>query len=126
MKIVFNKFYFSAALLFFIIEVFIALFIKDKFVRPYVGDYLVVILLYCFLKSFWNGVPAIAGVVVLLFSFMVEVGQYFQLVKRLGLHDSPLARTVIGTGFDWGDMLAYILGFLTILFFEKIKLACFG
>jgi len=40
-------------------------------------------------------------------------------VKLLGLGHSQLARTVIGTGFDWGDLVAYTLGILTVLGFEK-------
>lgn len=115
----FNKNYFLATLLLFLIEVGIALFVRDRFIRPYFGDFLVVILLYCLLKSFWNGSPLKAGVYVLIFAFAVEIGQYFQLVKVLGLNHSELARTVIGTGFDWGDLVAYTLGILVVLVFEK-------
>ena len=114
-----NKNYLAAATLLFLTEVFIAIYIKDKFIRPYVGDFLVVIFIYCFLKSFWNAAPIKAGIYVLVFSFAVEIGQYFGLVKLLGLGHSELARTVIGTGFDRGDLLAYILGILVVLVFEK-------
>ncbi|MEZ4955241.1 MAG: DUF2809 domain-containing protein [Saprospiraceae bacterium] len=115
----FNKNYFLATLLLFLIEVGIALFVKDRFIRPYFGDFLVVILLYCFLKSFWNETPLKAGVYVLVFAFAIEIGQYFQLVKLIGLNHSELARTVIGTGFDWGDLVAYTLGILLVLILEK-------
>ena len=115
----FNRFYLFATLLLFIVEVGIALFVKDKFIRPYVGDYLVVILIYCFLKTFWNERPLRVGIYVLLFSFLVEFGQHFQLVKLLGLNHSEVARIVIGTGFDWGDLIAYTLGVLTVLGVEK-------
>lgn len=115
----FRKNYFAAAVLLFLIETGIALFVNDRFVRPYVGDFLVVILIYCFLKSFWKATPSKVGLYVLLFAFAVEAGQHFQLVKRLGLHHSELAKTVIGTGFDWGDLVAYSLGILSILSFEK-------
>lgn len=115
----FNKNYFFATLLLFLIEIGIALFIKDRFIRPYFGDFLVVILLYCLVKSFWNGASIWAGIYVLLFAFAVEIGQYFQLVKLLGLNHSELARTVIGTGFDWGDLVAYTLGILVVLAIEK-------
>jgi hypothetical protein len=115
----FNKNYFLATLLLFLIEMGIALFVKDRFIRPYFGDFLVVILLYCFLKSFWNGSPLRVGIYVLIFAFVVEIGQYFQLVKLLGLNHSELARTVIGTGFDWGDLVAYTSGILVVLVIEK-------
>ena len=118
----FNKNYFTAAVLLFLTEVGIALFIKDKFIRPYVGDFLVVILIYCFLKSFWNETPLKVGIYVLAFAFAIEVGQHFQLVKLLGLDHSQVARTVIGTGFDWGDLVAYSLGILVVLGFESVVL----
>ena len=43
--------YAIAALLLFLIELFIALFVHDTFVRPYFGDVLVVILLWCIIKT---------------------------------------------------------------------------
>ena len=48
----FQKRYFIITILLFVVEIFIAVFIYDQFVHPYVGDYLVVILIYCFLRSF--------------------------------------------------------------------------
>ena len=115
----FDRNYFIVALALFFVEVGIALFVKDKFVRPYVGDFLVVIFIYCFVKSFWDESPLRIGIYVLLFAFAIEFGQYFQLVKLLGLHEYKWARIIIGTGFDWGDLLAYILGVLTVLGVEK-------
>ena len=114
-----HKSYLLATLLLFLIEVCIALFIHDKFIRPYFGDFLVVILIYCFLKTFWNAAPWKVGLWVLLFAFAVEVGQHFQLVKLLGLDHSEVARTVIGTGFAWGDLVAYTLGVAAALGFER-------
>ena len=122
----FKKGYFIIAVLLFLIEVLIALFIKDQFIRPYVGDFLAVILIYCFLKSFWDAPPLKVAIYVLLFSFAIEIGQHFQLVKLLGLNNSQIARTVIGVGFDWADMLAYTLGVLTVLIIERYMLDNFS
>lgn len=36
----------------FIVETLIALFVRDAFIRPYMGDVLVVILIYCFARIF--------------------------------------------------------------------------
>ena len=41
----FNKIYFRLTVILFLIEVAIALFIKDRFIRPYLGDVLVVMLI---------------------------------------------------------------------------------
>jgi hypothetical protein len=117
----FNKKYFSHTLLLFITEVLIAVFVHDRFIRPYFGDYLVVIFLYCLLKSFVK-IPVIrATLVVLIFSYLIEILQYYNLVNLLGLQHSKIARIVIGTGFSWWDMVAYTLGCMTIIIIEKIQ-----
>jgi len=108
--IVFKKNYFILAVLLFAVEVFIALYIKDRIIRPYGGDLLVVILIYYFLRSFWNQRPEVIAIAVLLFSFTIEILQYFKLVELLGLSEYPLARVVIGTSFHWLDLVAYAIG----------------
>lgn len=112
--------YLLAALLLFLIELFIALYVRDRFIRPYVGDFLVVILIYCFLMSFWRAAPLKVALWVLAFSFAVEVGQHFHLVDRLGLGQCEVARIVIGTGFAWEDLLAYTLGIAAVLVVEAL------
>jgi hypothetical protein len=116
----FNKTYFGIATLIFTIEILIALFVRDNFVRPYVGDVLVVILIYCFVKSFFNFpvVPLAIGVLGL--AFVIELFQYLNIVERLGLEKSPVARTVIGTSFAWMDLLAYIAGIAIVVVMEKM------
>ena len=120
---VFSLRYFLLALLFFIIEVLIALYVKDNFVRPYVGDYLVVMLIYCAVRTFIKANPAKVAVGVLLFAYLIETLQYFRIVDRLGLAGNTLANTVIGYGFEWAAMLAYTLGVLTILLADWITRA---
>ena len=102
----------------FLVEVLIALYVHDNFIRPWFGDFLVVILLYSFLKSFVD-VPAFtAGILVLLFSFFIEIAQFFNLVKLLHLQNNNIARTVIGTSFEWTDLVAYTLGIAFVLTVE--------
>lgn len=117
----FNKEYLALALSLFAIEVFIALFVHDGFVRPYVGDVLVVMLIYCIVKSFLRIPAFITTISVLVFAFCVEFLQYLDIVKKLGLEESALARTVIGTSFSWTDILCYTIGCGLILLSEKIK-----
>jgi len=105
--------------LLFAIEVLIALFVHDKIVRPYIGDVLVVILIYCFVKSFLNIKVLTAALLVLLFSFSIETFQYFNLVEKLGLEHNKTARIVIGSSFEWIDFVAYSLGILIVLAVEK-------
>lgn len=115
----FNRNYFLLTILLFLIEVYIALFVHDNFIRPYLGDVLVVILIYCFVKSFLKVSVLKAAIAVLLFAFSIETLQYFLIVEKLNLQDNKLARTVIGTSFAWEDILAYIAGIVIVIVFEK-------
>lgn len=115
----FNKNYFGFAILIFFIEILIALYVNDSIVRPYFGDVLVVILMYCFLKSFLQLSVLTVAIAVLLFSFTIEFLQYLNIVATLGLEKSKIARTVIGTSFSWIDLLTYIIGIIIVLGVEK-------
>ena len=116
----FNRNYFILTILLFLIETAIALYLHDNFIRPYFGDFLVVILLYCFVKSFVNVSVWVAAGLVLLFSFAIEIAQYFNAVEKLGLQHYKIATVVLGNSFAWMDLLAYILGILTVISIEKI------
>lgn len=116
----FNKKFFFLTLLLFITEVLIALYVKDRFVRPYVGDYLVVMLIYCAVRTVLKAPVLPVAIGVLLFAYLIETLQYFRLVDRLGLEKNVIAKTVIGYGFSWIDMLAYTLGIITVLIVERM------
>ncbi len=115
----FNKHYFLLTIIFLAIEIGIALYLHDAIIRPYVGDVLVVILIYCFVKSFLNVSVSKAAIGVLLFAFLIETLQYVAIVEKLRLQDNRLARTVIGTSFSWEDILAYIFGIASVVGVEK-------
>ena len=115
----FNPRYFLFATILFITEILIALFVHDRIIRPYVGDYLVVILIYCAVRTFFQAPVLKVAIGVLLFSYLVEVLQYFKIVDRLGLAENVIAKTVIGYGFEWLDMLAYTLGVMSVVIIER-------
>ena len=114
----FNIRYFAVASLIFVVEILIAVFVHDRIIRPYVGDVLVVILIYCFVKSFIDLPVLPTALAVLLFSFAVETLQYYEIVNQLGLRDSKLASTIIGNSFAWIDVMAYIIGIILVLCVE--------
>lgn len=116
---VFNSRYFIAAVLLLLTEIIIGVFVHDKFIRSWGGDFLVVILLYCLVKSFLNSRVLITAVSVLLFSYMVETLQYFHIIRLLGLERCTLARVIIGTSFAWTDILAYTMGISVVLLVER-------
>lgn len=111
----FHKTYFIWTLILFVVEVFIAACMHDAVIRPYGGDFLVVILLYCLVKSFANFRVWTAAIGVLLFSYIVETLQYFHIVNLLGFEQSRIACIIIGTSFAWSDLLAYTSGILVVL-----------
>ena len=115
----FNPRYLVVAIFLFVTEILIALYVHDTIVRPYIGDLLVVILIYCFIKSFF-AVPVFKTAIgVLVFSFLIEILQYFKIVELLGLQHSKFARTVIGTSFQWIDLVAYTAGIIIVIIAEK-------
>jgi len=93
----------------------IAMYVHDGFVRTFVGDALVVVFMYAAIRTLWAIDDTRLVIALVGFSWLVEVGQYLQLVEILGLGHHPLARTVIGTTFAWMDLLAYTLGGAAIL-----------
>ncbi|PZU99964.1 MAG: DUF2809 domain-containing protein [Pseudanabaena sp.] len=115
----FNRKYFYLTVLLFLIEVCIAIFIKDQFIRPFIGDVLVVILIYCFVKSFWKVSAKVAAISVFGFALAIEGLQYLNFVDRLGLSQNKLVATILGTIFDWKDIFAYALGTAIILLWES-------
>ncbi len=118
MQFKFRKKYLILALAFFIIEVIIGMYVNDRIIRPYGGDFLVVMLIYFILRSFWNQRPIIIAVAVLIFSYSVEFAQHFKLVEILGLKGNRFAEIMIGTDFSWWDMLAYTLGIIVVYYVD--------
>ncbi|GAA0191980.1 DUF2809 domain-containing protein [Fulvivirga kasyanovii] len=117
----FQKKYFFLTIGLLITEILIALYVHDRIIRPYIGDLLVVILIYTFFKSFLNVPVTKMALAVLLFSYAVEAGQYFGLVYLLGLEDYKIARIIIGVSFEWLDLIAYTAGIILVLTFDKPK-----
>jgi hypothetical protein len=103
------------------VEVFIAAFLHDRIVRPYVGDLLAVVFLYCLVRSVVTTPVRPTVAAVLLVAYGIEVLQYLHLLTYVGLQHSRLAAVVLGNHFEWGDMLAYTLGALGILAAEQAK-----
>lgn len=121
MKLKFSLLYCLLATGLFITEVLIALYMHDAIIRPFGGDFLVVILIYCTIKAFFNTPVLPTSIVVLLFAYLVEISQYFHLVNVLGLGRSSLAKALLGTSFSLTDLLMYSLGIITVVMAEHLK-----
>ncbi len=114
----FQKKYVPVTLVLLMVEVYIALYVHDAVIRPYVGDLLVVILIYSFCKIFLRVQVKTLALSVLLFAYLIEYLQYINFIKWLGLENNILANVVMGNSFEWIDMLAYTLGALLVVLIE--------
>ncbi|MEG1592211.1 ribosomal maturation YjgA family protein [Chryseobacterium sp.] len=122
MKFKFSPKYFLLTILIFLVEVLIATILKDNFfIRAYLGDVIVVMLLYTFVKSFViiNETKLIIGIFA--FACLVEFAQFFHIADKLGFKPGSLMYIVIGNSFSWIDILCYGVGCLILYIFTKFK-----
>ena len=102
--------YLIATIILLAIEVLIALYVHDNFVRPYVGDMLVVLVVYAFVRIFIPEKVKLLPLFVFIFAVSVEILQWFHVVDILGLTDSRFFSILIGGVFDVKDILCYGVG----------------
>jgi len=107
--------YFLISILLLVVEILIALFANDNFIRPIFGDYLAVIFLIYLFAAFLNFSKINLAIATLLIAYILEGLQYIQFLKLLGLEKCKILNIVVGNSFSWTDLLAYTLGFVTVL-----------
>jgi hypothetical protein len=92
------------------VELYIALYVHDGFIRPFLGDTLVVLLIYLFCQIFLLKPARPVALGVLLFAFIVEFFQAVDIVAVLGWQNIEWLSIVIGRSFSWADLVAYTVG----------------
>ena len=92
------------------VEVIIALFVHDAFLRPYGGDVLVTALLCCLVRICWPRGVRLLPLWVFLFALAVEVAQTVDYVSLLGLSDHAFFRILMGSSFSVADIFCYAAG----------------
>lgn len=112
--------YGMATIMLFIVELLIALFVHDNFIRPYVGDVLVVVLLYTFVRVFLPEGVRLLPLYIFLFAAGVEVLQYFRIAEVLGLSDNRILSVVIGSVFDVKDIVCYGVGCVLLIIITEV------
>ncbi|MBQ8574481.1 MAG: DUF2809 domain-containing protein [Clostridia bacterium] len=95
--------------LLFAVEVLIALYVHDDFIRPYVGDMIVTVVVWSFARIIFPDRFKLMSLYVMIFAILVEVGQYFNYVELLGI-TNPILVTMMGTSFAWADIACYAVG----------------
>lgn len=112
-----------AAAILLITEVLIALYVHDSFIRPYIGDVLVVIVIYTFIRIFIPERYRLLPLWVFLFAVGVEMLQFVHIVELLGLKDNRFFSLLVGSVFDIKDIICYAAGCLLLggyeLFIQK-------
>ena len=102
--------YAIATVILLLIEVLIALYVHDAFVRPYIGDVLVVIVIYTFIRIFVPERCKLLPLYVFIFAALVEFSQMFHIVEVLGWQDNRFLSVLVGSVFDWKDIQCYAAG----------------
>ena len=113
-------------LIIFAVETCLALFVLDDFVRPYIGDVIVMWAVYCLAQIIlgrkYDSYKVAFGS--LIFAFIVEILQKFHIADVLGV-ENPILRTIIGTSYAAADLLCYLAGtafiFAGIFLYRKFK-----
>lgn len=121
LKLRFDLKYFIGFLMFLGIEVLIALYINDNFIRPLVGDMLVMALMYTAIKSFIQIETKFLPLYLLIFAFAVELSQGMGLVNIIGLGDNKVANIVMGSTFDKNDLLSYAIASGVLVIWDRKK-----
>ncbi len=105
--------YVGGFVFFFLVELCIGLFVRDRVIRPFVGDMLVVVLIYCFLRSFSFAPKKHLPLFIFLFACLVEGLQLFMLPVQ------GVASIILGATFDWLDIGCYGVGCLLLVWWER-------
>ena len=108
------------------VEVCIGVFYFNHFIRSYIGDVIVVWVIYCLFRSFvprkFNSCAVAVGILV--FSFAVEFLQKIYIADVLGVKNE-LLRIIIGTSYAAEDLWCYVAGtvvtILEIWLFKRLS-----
>jgi hypothetical protein len=119
MKLYFNTTYFILFSILLITEILIATFLKDGFIRYTFGDFLVVILLYTFFKSFLKANTILVAISVLIIAYTIEFLQLANILDYLNLRHNQLATLILGSHFSVEDLIAYTLGVICAVLIDK-------
>lgn len=111
--------YFLAGLLLLAAEIVIGLFVRDRFVRPYLGDVLAAALLCCLARLVFPDKIRLLAFWVFLFCAAAEALQAFGLTARLGLQGTVFG-VLLGSTFDFADILCYLGGCLLVFLAETL------
>ena len=94
-----------------VLEILIALYVRDAFVRPYGGDILVTVLLCCLLRAVLPREIPYVSVWVFLFAAAVECAQGLGIAALIP-EGWTVIRVIVGSSFSVWDLVCYAVGCL--------------
>ena len=106
--------YIVATCMLLFIEILIGMFVHDNFIRPYIGDVLVVCVIYTFIRVFIPEKVRLLPLWIFIFALSVELLQLINIVDILGIKKGSLLAIIIGSTFDLKDVICYGVGCLFI------------
>ena len=100
--------YAAVFIIFLAVEVCIALFVHDGFVRPYIGDVLAVVTVYCGARIVFPDKIRLMSLLVFTLAAAVELLQLSDLAEMFG--EGSFMAILLGSTFDPVDLLCYAVG----------------
>ncbi|MBQ7595261.1 MAG: DUF2809 domain-containing protein [Clostridia bacterium] len=91
------------------LEFIIGIYFHDDFIRPFVGDVIIVIVIYSFVRVFVPQKAYWLSAAVFVFAALVEFSQIIPLCDLLGVRNNFL-RVIMGVSFAWEDIICYAVG----------------
>lgn len=105
------------------IEVLIAVFVHDSFVRPYFGDVLSVVFVYLGLRVLFPEKPQFVSLIAFGIAVAVELVQLTSLSEIFG--EGSVFSVIVGGTFDFADILCYFCGGVVCFLLDIILLKKF-
>lgn len=115
-----NKFYLTTFVFLLLTELIIFNSLNNGFIRFVLGDFLVVILLYSFIKSFVKVKSKFAAIGVLLFAYLIEFLQLINILEILNIQPNTATKILLGSTFSIEDLIAYTFGIVVIYSLDRL------
>lgn len=91
-------------------------FVKNKFIRGFCGDMMIVIMIYFCAKIIYDFKPIPLSLFIIIFSFSIEFIQIF--TGKYSFIDNFVFILIFGSVFDPYDLLAYVIGVSFVYFID--------
>ena len=115
---------FLAILHFLICLIIVKVFRYSGFIRGFLGDVFFMGLMFYSLKAIYDFNKEKLLLNLLFLAYIVEISQYFKILKYFNLSNNAFLKLLFGATFDVMYLIAYTIGTFLVwntLYFQKIK-----